>query len=96
MALIKCDDCGREVSDRASTCPQCGAPVAQQTTASSEAPVSIDPKSHARVTRTGAKWEGIGFLLIAGGLIALFGGAAQLGGIAMAVGFVVFLVGRFK
>jgi hypothetical protein len=27
MALIKCPDCGREVSDRAPTCPQCGAPI---------------------------------------------------------------------
>ena len=28
MALIKCEDCGRDVSDRAPTCPNCGAPVA--------------------------------------------------------------------
>lgn len=27
MALVKCDDCGREVSDRAPACPNCGAPV---------------------------------------------------------------------
>ena len=90
MALIKCEDCGREVSDKAAACPQCGAPIAVQE------PVSIDPQTHARVTRTGAKWEGIGFLLIAGGVITLIAGAGALGGIAIAVGFVVFLVGRFK
>lgn len=28
MALINCEDCGREVSDRAPACPNCGAPVA--------------------------------------------------------------------
>ncbi|HEY0148663.1 MAG TPA: zinc ribbon domain-containing protein [Allosphingosinicella sp.] len=28
MALVKCEDCGRDVSDRAPTCPNCGAPVA--------------------------------------------------------------------
>src|SRR4051812_11612666 len=28
MALMKCDDCGRDVSDRAPACPNCGAPVA--------------------------------------------------------------------
>lgn len=28
MALIKCGECGREVSDKAAACPQCGAPVA--------------------------------------------------------------------
>lgn len=27
MALIKCSECGREVSDKASTCPNCGNPI---------------------------------------------------------------------
>lgn len=27
MALIKCGECGREISDRAGACPGCGAPV---------------------------------------------------------------------
>ena len=27
MALIKCEECGREISDRAAACPGCGAPV---------------------------------------------------------------------
>lgn len=29
VALIKCGECGHEVSDKAAACPQCGAPVAQ-------------------------------------------------------------------
>lgn len=28
MALIKCAECGREVSDKATACPQCAAPIA--------------------------------------------------------------------
>ncbi|WP_295376109.1 zinc-ribbon domain-containing protein [uncultured Pseudacidovorax sp.] len=28
MALIDCPDCGRRVSPRASSCPNCGAPIA--------------------------------------------------------------------
>lgn len=28
MPLIPCPDCGREVSDRAPSCPNCGAPIA--------------------------------------------------------------------
>lgn len=28
MALIRCEDCGHEVSDRAPSCPKCGAPIA--------------------------------------------------------------------
>lgn len=27
MALIKCNECGQMVSDKASTCPKCGAPI---------------------------------------------------------------------
>lgn len=27
MALIKCSECGKEVSDKASSCPNCGAPI---------------------------------------------------------------------
>jgi len=29
MALIECPDCGRKVSDRASTCPDCACPVSE-------------------------------------------------------------------
>jgi hypothetical protein len=32
MALIKCPECGREVSDAAASCPGCGYPIAQQPT----------------------------------------------------------------
>ena len=28
MALINCSECGRQVSDKAESCPQCGAPIA--------------------------------------------------------------------
>lgn len=27
MALIKCSECGKEVSDKANSCPNCGAPI---------------------------------------------------------------------
>ncbi len=27
MALIKCSECGREISDKAAACPGCGAPI---------------------------------------------------------------------
>lgn len=31
MAMIRCTECGREVSDKATTCPNCGAPVDAET-----------------------------------------------------------------
>lgn len=30
MALIKCPECGREISDKASSCPSCGCPIESQ------------------------------------------------------------------
>ncbi len=30
MALIKCPDCGNEVSDKAPSCVKCGCPLATQ------------------------------------------------------------------
>ena len=30
MALITCPECGKEISDQASVCPYCGAPVAKK------------------------------------------------------------------
>ncbi len=51
MALIACPECGREVSDKAPTCPGCGAPIAGAVTAG-PAPVTTiqatgqDLKSH--------------------------------------------------
>lgn len=32
MALIKCPDCGREVSDKANACPNCGCPLSEMVT----------------------------------------------------------------
>lgn len=36
MALIKCMECGKEVSDRALSCPNCGCPIAQNSTPKDE------------------------------------------------------------
>ncbi len=30
MALIKCPECGKEISDKASNCPNCGNPIAEK------------------------------------------------------------------
>ena len=31
MALISCDECGAEISDRANSCPKCGFPLTKET-----------------------------------------------------------------
>jgi DNA-directed RNA polymerase subunit RPC12/RpoP len=82
MALIKCSECGRDVSDRAGVCPHCGAPLLRQ------APV--------RVVRAARWYEAIGALLVIGGFIAAVAGASVSGWLVLIVGFVIFIVGRFK
>ena len=45
MALVQCDDCGRDVSDRAPACPNCGAPIAAAAEASGgPTKVTLDEK----------------------------------------------------
>lgn len=43
MALIKCSECGKEVSSLASTCPQCGAPIASSVAPSSSTEITNKP-----------------------------------------------------
>lgn len=94
MPLITCPECQKQVSDKAAACPQCGAPITGVA-----APVQVGGGSHARVTRTGALWEGIGTVLVIGGGIVAFTANspnATLAGVgAIGVGFVVFIIGRF-
>ena len=45
---------------------------------------------------SGEKWEAIGFLLMFVGLVMTIASQAILGGLLIAVGFVLFFMGRFK
>ncbi|MBU1630173.1 hypothetical protein KKD88_03805 [Patescibacteria group bacterium] len=45
MALIKCSECNKEISEKATSCPHCGCPVARK----SNAPVAVE--------LTGKKWK---------------------------------------
>ena len=56
MALIVCTECGKDVSEKAVSCPNCGAPIS--TLSSAPHTVILDKKSHTYTTRTGGKWEG--------------------------------------
>jgi hypothetical protein len=89
VALIKCPECEREVSGKALTCLGCGAPIASGSPA---------PATHVVITRPGRKWEAVGFVLVLGGVMTMFGSAdaSMFGPLAFIVGLVVFIVGRFK
>lgn len=95
MTLAKCPDCGGQVSTSADACPHCGCPF--QTAAGG-------PQRVVETQRRGGKYEGCGCLLLMSGLALgmLAAGTAPApiwvpaaAGILTAVGFAVFLTGRF-
>jgi DNA-directed RNA polymerase subunit RPC12/RpoP len=90
MALIKCLECGKDVSDKAAACPGCGAPLLS----AAGARVTAD-KTPVRVVRAGWRWEAIGALLVIGGLITAIAGAGGFGWFVLIIGFVIFVIGRF-
>jgi hypothetical protein len=94
MAMIKCRECGREMSDMAAACPQCGAPTAptvgyeyRSSAAIGDLPllhvaVGIDPATGRKRIARGVVAIGdiaVGCLAIGG--VSL--GAVSLGGLAI-------------
>ena len=61
MALIKCEECGKEISDKATSCPNCGAPVAPTNN------VTIPKQFHAKSVKEKKKvnWLKIFLIVIA-------------------------------
>lgn len=94
MALIVCTECGKDVSDKAISCPNCGVPIS--TLSSTPPTVILNKKSHTYTTRTGGKWEGVGFLMIVAGIIMCMTSTIEFGMLSIFIGFIVFLIGRFK
>jgi uncharacterized membrane protein YvbJ len=60
MALIKCTECGREVSDKALTCPACGNPIAQAASAAAQASSPPQVAQPAGTDRKSQVWNWVG------------------------------------
>ncbi len=54
MALIKCSECGKEISDKADACPSCGNPIHHT------APAPAVPVQKIEIEQTNKKWKGTG------------------------------------
>lgn len=73
MALIKCPECGKEMSDMAESCPQCGMPI-NEIKAALGKPNANTPKIQSKEGKNGMPQWGwiliiVGFLLIVGGIV---------------------------
>jgi type II secretory pathway pseudopilin PulG len=68
MALINCSECGHEVSDKAASCPNCGAPIEQDGDSyeGNENKQGLNPKTKAIIAVVAALvmvgWVGSSFL----------------------------------
>jgi hypothetical protein len=87
MALIKCPECNRDISDKATVCPHCARPLAR--TSYRQGPVQV-------IERTGRRWKGVrvlGWLLIFVAAFLLFGKWAADDSRGVAAGFSIGLAG---
>ena len=56
MALIECDECGKDVSDKAVSCPNCGNPIFISDSSSQDASYEEIPE-FTPLMRSGGIWE---------------------------------------
>lgn len=55
MALIKCPECGKQISDRAASCPNCGCPIGNVPTSIKVRALSDDRKVKRMVFKIGGR-----------------------------------------
>jgi hypothetical protein len=89
MALISCAECGREVSDKAGACPNCGAPIQDESRQATPIVASNDPPSNA------ASALGIAAVVLAiGGVVMPYFAAVFLVPAAFLCGVIAFKRGQ--
>ena len=83
MRLSPCKQCGGAVRDRAVACPHCGAPLRLWIV-------------RLRTVNRGEQWQRIGAFTLIGAIVAMALGARDWALVLMILGFVAFVVGRFR
>lgn len=90
MALIACSECSKEISDKAATCPGCGAPVAAQPAQEPEPVVTIQATG-----KSFKGWQAIGVVCVTIGAILLFTDSTAMGLALCIVGSITYLAATF-
>lgn len=104
MALIKCTECGRDISDRASNCPGCGAPTGSAGVAMSGGDAVAAVPRVQTVEQTGKRWKAqqlLAVLLVCISVVVIIAGGASTsvgaevaGSLMLAAGAIWFVVAR--
>ena len=88
MAIIKCLECTNDVSDKASACPKCGAPLSA---------TPSPQRSVVTTEQTGKKYKAIqtvGVLMICASTVACVGHNIAATSFLGGVGMIVWIAGR--
>lgn len=88
MALVNCPDCGKQISQNAVSCPNCGAPSNMYDNKSKEQYI-VNP-------RIGEGKIVLGGILIIFGLIYSYGGSYSLGAFCIILGLALTMAGKFQ
>jgi len=86
MTLIKCDECGKEISNKADTCPSCGNPVSDQ---------ALEVRGKVEIERTNKKWKKgslFGAFFVIAGLLASANQSFALGFSLLFLAFCIIVV----
>lgn len=86
MALIQCDECKKEVSDKASVCPNCGNPISAPEPQA--APIFVQAPAREKRVPGGAKF--VAWVLIIIGVFSIF----SVGLIFILIGILILTLGK--
>ncbi len=98
MALINCPDCNKEISDKAPTCPGCGAPIVQDIESKGS---GVDHLVTTQATSKALKaQQAIASALFLVGLFIMFAGkggdGATFGAVVMVAGIAWYIAARTR
>ena len=101
MALIKCSECQKEISDKAVACPNCGSPVNSQISVKIETDSTKPLKIEPILTSKNWKWVKIvsGIMVVSGFVVPAFLSGSvesrqELGWFIVFIGIVGYIIGK--
>ncbi len=100
MALISCSECGHEVSDRAESCPKCGAPIAGAVEAvAAGAPIRTIQETSKKFKIQALMSVGlvvVGFIWMASASSGSWSARSPVPGLLALIGLIWYTVNRFR
>ena len=92
MALIKCPECDKQISDKAHSCPNCGCPMSANMV---EVTNNYGAKKYIYVGTIGTL-SSVVWLFIGGAIVDDFSNHFVITGLVFFVSLIIFIIGRIK